>query len=99
MACPALGGTKTVAAKSLVRTQVSPVFGKPSQPVKGSFSQRSRSDSFGNSSKAFLAPRAIESFCAPIKSMTAFCEVLSFSHEQTAPLALSSVHCALSQVK
>jgi len=37
-----------VAAKSPVRNQDWPVLGKPSQPVKGSFSQRSRSDSFAN---------------------------------------------------
>src|SRR5260370_19143313 len=65
-ACQAFGGTKTVAANSPVRTQASPVLGKPSQPVKGSFSQRSRSDSLGISSKVFLTPRAMESFCAPI---------------------------------
>src|SRR6266851_799525 len=37
MACPAFGGTKTVAVNSSVRTQASPVLGKPSQPVKGTF--------------------------------------------------------------
>src|SRR6267154_586085 len=77
-----------VAAKSPVRTQDWPVLGKPSQPVKGSFSQRSRSDSFVNSSKAFLAPTAMESSCAPTKSTAALCEVLSFSKERTARCAL-----------
>src|SRR5712664_1764354 len=45
MAWPTLGGAKTVAASSPLRTQDCPVLGKPSQPVKGNLSQRSRSDS------------------------------------------------------
>src|SRR5579885_1884994 len=92
MAWPALGGTKIVAASIPLRTQACPVFGKPSQPVNGSFNQRSRSASLGNSSKALRAPMAMESSCAPIASMKAFCEVVSFIQDRTARCELSSVH-------
>src|SRR6266852_5616427 len=95
IAVPVLGGTKTVATNRPVRTHDSPVFGRPSHPVKGNFNQCSRSLSLGNSSNAFLAPMAIESFCAPIKSTVAFCDVLSFNQERTDRSELSSVHCPL----
>src|SRR5260221_14605710 len=49
MAWPALAGAKTVAASSPLRTHDCPVLGKPSQPVKGNLSQRSRSDSLASS--------------------------------------------------
>ncbi len=85
-----------VAARMPLRTQAWPVFGKPSQPVKGNLSQRSRSVSLSSPWKALRAPTAMASFCEPIRSMAALCEVVSLSQERTERSALSSVHCARS---
>src|SRR5256885_11629215 len=96
MACPVFGGTNTVAVSRPLRIQACPVFGRPSHPRKGSLSQRSRSASLDDSSKALRAPMAMESSCAETKSTGALCEVLSFNQERTARCELSSVHWALS---
>jgi len=65
MARPGMGGIY-VAAKSPVSTQDWQVLGKPSQPVTGVSSQRSRSDffSFANSQRLLLAPNGMESWRA-----------------------------------
>src|ERR1700722_5559925 len=77
------GRIKIVAASSPLRTQAWPVLGMPSQPVKGIFSQRSRSPR-ASSANAFLAPIAMLSSCAPTSAMCISCEVRRRSHELTA---------------
>ncbi len=62
---PAVGGETTVAVSSPRRTHSWPVLVTPSHPVKGTFSQRSRSWAPGSSPNAFLAPMAMASFWHP----------------------------------
>src|SRR5580700_8686927 len=48
-AAPAFGGTKIVAASKPRRTQVCPLFGRPSHPIYGNFNQCSRASRFSYS--------------------------------------------------
>lgn len=94
-ALPALGGIKIVAVSKPLLTQACPVFGTPSHPKHGMDAKRKRSCGLENSSNAFLAPRAIASFCATRRLMWVFREVDKLSHAETHVFALSSVHCPL----
>ena len=95
---PALGGVLIVAVNAPVRTQVWPVFGTPSLPVNGRRSHRSCSEALVISSNAFLAPMAMASFCAPIKSIGVLLNVFKRNQDVTQRCALSSVHCTRSVV-
>src|ERR1700687_5244890 len=92
-ACPALGGVIIVAVRAPVRTQVWPVLGTPSIPVNGRRNHLSFSEALVISSNAFLAPMAMASFCAPIKSIGVRLEEFKRSQDETLRCALSSVHC------
>src|SRR5450432_3123441 len=97
-ATPAPGGTTTVATSEPLCTKAWPVRGKPSTPRKGSFDQ----GPFGSvglaSSKAFLAPRAMKSFCAATAQIGCCCDVLKRNQDDTAWYPASSVQLALLMV-
>jgi len=75
-----LGGTKTVAAEAAT-TQAWPVLGRPSQPVNGSFSQRSF-PFHGQFLKCLRAPIARSIPEAPTRSTEDFWEIVSFSQSE-----------------
>src|SRR5215469_2801364 len=80
-ALPALGGITTVAVSEPLRTASCPDFGRPSDPIKGSFNQRSRKELSFMSSKALRAPSAIASFWAATTPMAISFAIASFSQE------------------
>ena len=90
IAWPVFAGTTTVAASSPLRTHAWPVFGRPSAPMKGRPSQRSRPALTESSWKAFLAPTRMASSWAAMTSICVWCEVERRSHELTALNELAS---------
>src|SRR5277367_1705574 len=87
-----LGGITTVAARAPLATCFLPVLASPSQPRNGRLIHLSRTAELDCSWSAFLAPRAMASFCATTASMGNLSDVDKRSHEHTALKALSWVH-------